>query len=214
VGVLAASCGGGSPATASPPNGPTTSPAATNIDQGSSTDPGLVAEGTIKDAKSDLTDPNGKKVGRKPHIDLTQLQAVADGRNLRLSLTMAGNVPAKVPSVQQELKYLVAVEADGSGVDDYWVTLTNMENGSWSVSYTDWATGLSGNDETFPGSFTVTDNHIDVTISLTALGSPSALRLAVYTQLADHKTGNVAAQDQAPKGEPYVPAKAWLTLGP
>ena len=85
---------------------------------------GLVAEATtIKDPKNDLVDENGKKAARAPHIDLTRLDAAADGTELRMSLTMAGNVPPEMSSIRQELTYLVIIEADASGEMNYWVTL-------------------------------------------------------------------------------------------
>jgi hypothetical protein len=190
----------------------TVSPAAAEPE---AADDGLVADAvSIKDPKNDLVNEDGKKVKRVPHVDITRLYAWANGAELRVTLRMAGDVPDEMSSVRQELNYLVMVEADESGSEDYWLMLTNQEDGSWAPELTDLATGQGRHGDDFPGYHVIADNELSFSVSLTALGSPSSLRLSAITQKADHETGRVEAEDQAPKGEQYIPADAWLKLAP
>lgn len=195
--VLTASCGFGA------------SPSST-----STSDPQLVATArSIADPPGDLADEAGKKVVGNTPVDLTQVEASADGTDLRVTLTMAGDVPPKIASTSQKLNYIVVIEADRSGDFDYSLIVTNLETGVWSVGYTEWPTGVAHTDANFPGTFQVLKNQVTFTISLSAIGSPASLRMSAITKLAD-KDGNIVAQDQAPTGDPYKPAEGWLSLGP
>jgi hypothetical protein len=213
--LLVAACGGGGPA----PQRPAEDSTATRAPAIAAPEPaedGLVADAVgIKDPKSDLRNADGKKIKKRvPHIDITRLSASADGTDLRITLRLAGDVPREMASFQQELNYLVVLEADKSGENDYWLMLTNLEAGSWSPALSDWATNYTKDEDEFPGTFVVADNEVSFIVSLSALGSPTSLRLSAITQKADHETGDVEAEDQVPKGEQYVPAKSWLTLAP
>ena len=161
VAMVVASCGG---TEATRPPEESAAPAATRAPAMAApvpADDGLVADAvTIKDPKNDLVNEDGRKVKRVPQIDITRLYAWANGTDLRITLRLAGNVPKDMSSVSQELNYLVVIEADESGEYDYWVMLTNLEDGSWSVALSDWATGLSQSDEKFPGYHVIAKNEV------------------------------------------------------
>ena len=73
-------------------------------------------------------------------------------------------------SFEQELNYLVVIEADASGGNDYWLMLTNLEDGSWSPVLSDYTTNYTKDDDEFPGSHVIADNEVSFTVPLTALG--------------------------------------------
>lgn len=105
------------------------------------------------------------------------------------------------------------VEADDSGEFNYWLSVENRESGAWAASLTDWSTNYTYDQEEFPGSFSVEGAKVAIRIPLDTLGSPSLVRLSAITQRADHTTGAVGAEDQAPEGAQFEPTQAWLTLG-
>jgi hypothetical protein len=69
-------------------------------------------------------------------------------------------------------------------------------------------------NDKYRGSYALTDNVMVLTIPLTALGSPSRMRLHAVTQLADLESGDVLASDAAPKGVMGGSPEGWMTLGP
>ena len=213
--VVAAGCGSGpfvSHAGTIAPDETAAATAATAAATATLTD-GLVARPqTITDPKNDLVDEDGRKAKTNPHIDLTRMEAEADGSDLQVTMTMAGDIPAKISSTRQELNYVVEVEAEGSQPFDYWLLVTNLESGAWYAALTDWAGNSAEEDNEFPGTFVVGRNVVTVRVPLTVLGSPSRLRMLAVTQRADHKSGKVVAEDQVPKGDQSVPSKSWLTL--
>lgn len=172
----------------------------------------LPASATLADPKNDLVDGNGKKAKRQPMIDITALDATSDGSKLHAVLTVAGDVPAKLPATLQEVSYLIVIEADQSGDEDYNVLIGNTEKGGWSASLVDQGVGESYAGELFPGAFSITGNRITVSVPLTSLGSPTQLRISAITQVADHESGDVTAEDQVPMGEQYRPDSSWLML--
>jgi hypothetical protein len=176
---------------------------------------GLVAPpAALTDSKNDLADEDGHKAKSNPQIDLVRAEATADGTDLQVTMTMAGNVPAKISSNRQELNYVVEVEAKGAKTLDYWLIVTNLEGGAWYAALTDWGGNSAEEDNEFPGTFAVDKNQVTIRVPLAVLGSPTRLRMMAVTQRADHKSGKVVAEDQVPKGDQSVPTTSWLTLPP
>src|SRR5690349_21673642 len=88
--VLLAACQAATPA--SSPEATTTT--GTPAPQQSPAGDALVApDTTVKDPKGDLVDENDKKARRNPQVDVLSMAASADGTDLRVTLTLAGNVP-------------------------------------------------------------------------------------------------------------------------
>jgi hypothetical protein len=172
-----------------------------------------VVSAVLTDAKNDLVDASGKKAKPQPLIDITELNATSDGSGqMQLVLTVAGDIPATLPSTTREVTYALIIEADRSGDQNYALLVTNGEQGRWSVALTDYSAGKTHpGDPEFAG---VSGNHIALEVALSDLGSPSSLRISAIAQVADHKTGKVIAEDQVPKGEQYRPDASWLTLAP
>jgi hypothetical protein len=205
---LIASCGGGTAGATD------TTPRATS--ELAATDGAGVLTGAatvLTDKKNDLVDEDGGEAPRNPHVDITKVEARADGTDLIVSITLAGGLPDTLSSLRQELTYLFVIEADDSGEFDYWMTVENREDGHWSPSLTDWATSQSYFDDEYPGSYSVDANAVMMRIPLWALGSPSRVRLQAISQRADHESGEVVAEDQAPEGEQYRPSADWLAIG-
>ena len=193
-----------------------TSSAETSAAPSSSSVPGLVAEAvSIKDKKGDLVDEAGDAVKKNGLVDIVKVTASADGSSLRLMLELAADIPAAPPATDQPLNYLFQVEKDRSGSFDYWIVISNLENGSWSASITDYTkagNGRSAYGSRFPGSAVVQGNLVVVTVSLEALGDPATLRIAASSERDDHTSGKVLAEDHAPK-DSAKPSKSWLALG-
>jgi hypothetical protein len=167
---------------------------------------------SLADAKGDIVDGKGQKAVKQPAVDITRLTASIDGTTLRLDLTLAGPAPVKLSAGVREVTYLFVIEANRSGVDDFWVTITNTGNGGWSAKLSDWTAGLEYVGDRFPGKTAVAASGVSVTVPLVALASPSGLRISAVARVRDHKTGAVLAEDQAPKGEKMRPNADWLTL--
>jgi hypothetical protein len=210
--AMVAACGAG-------PNALLGRPTPSAVDSAAPTTsiaPGLVAEAkSIKDKKGDLVDEADDPVTKNGQVDIVKLTASADGSSLRLLLDLAGDVPAGVSSTDQQITYLFQVETDRSGTFDYWIVISNLENGAWSASITDYTEaghGASAYGPRFPGSNVVDGRSVAVTVALQALGHPSRLRIAAAAQRADHVSGVVLAEDHAPK-DTTKPSKAWLALG-
>ena len=210
--AVVAACGAGPNAVLGQP-----SPSTSSAVPSSSVAPRLVAVAmSIKDKKGDLVDEAGDPVTKNDHIDIVKLTAAADGSSLRLALDLAGVVPAALSSKDQQVTYLFELEKDRSGAFDYWIVISNLENGSWSASITDYTEaghGGSAYGSRFPGSSVVDGKSVQVTVALEAIGNPSRLRIAAAAQRADQVSGVVLAQDHAPK-DTTKPSKAWLALGP
>jgi hypothetical protein len=210
--VAAAGCGSGPIASDARTVAPYESAAASGAATATLTK-GLVARPeAITDPRNDLVDEDGRKAKTNAHIDLTRLEAEADGSDLQVTMTLAGDIPARTSSTRQELNYVVEVEADGAQPFDYWLLVTNLESGAWYAALTDWAGNSAEEDNEFPGTLVVAKNLVIVRVPLSVLGSPTRLRMLAVTQRADHKSGKVVAEDQVPKGDQSVPTKSWLTL--
>lgn len=189
----------------SPTDGPAPPPVTGNLMVASQVD--------LKDPKGDLVDEDGQKAARNPHVDVLNVSASADGEHLWVGLTLAGTVPDSISTVRQELTYLLMIEADLSGDYDYSATIENREDGDWVGSLTDWATGQTYSNAAFPGVVSVAGNVLSYRIRLTALGSPSTLRIGVITQRAEHEDGTVLAQDDVPaNADGFAPSGKWLIL--
>ena len=190
---------------------------ATSAAPSSTNAPGLVAASTsINDKKGDLVDEAGDAVKKNGRVDIVKVTASTDGSSLRLTLELADDIPTTLPSTEQALTYLFQVETDRSGSFDYWVVVSNLENGSWSAALTDYTEaghGKSAYGPRFPGSVSVAGNLVTVTVALLSIGNPAKLRIAAAAERDDHPSGKVLAEDHAPK-DTAKPSKAWLALGP
>lgn len=214
--LAAAACGSApaaSPAVTVVPEASVASAEAPTATAAATATEGLVATPrALTDPKNDLVDEDGHKATRNPHIDLVRVEAEADGTELQVTMTMAGNVPAKISPDRQELDYVVEVEAQGAQTLDYWLLVTNVDGGAWYAALTDWEGNSAEEDNEFPGTLVVDKNSVMVHVPLAVLGSPSRLRMMAVTQRADHKSGRVVAEDQVPRGDQSIASKSWLTL--
>ncbi len=207
-------CSEGAPVTTVTANG-SPGPVVTFINTSAPISGQLIAgQVELEDAKGDLVDEDGRTSARNPHVDVRRVSASADGTHLWVSVDVGGTIPASISTTRQLLNYLLIIEADRSGEFDYWVAVENRENGSWVGNLTDWATSQTYAEENFPGVVSVSDNTVSFRISLTALGSPSSVRIGVVTQRAENSDGSVLAQDEVPAGSfDFKPTKTWLRLG-
>lgn len=192
---------------------------------------GLVAEGTIDDPVGDLVDhPVGvpaKPVGTPAYIDIRTLMAVADGTTLRLTLTLAGVLPAAPSPTIERLFYMVALHTDGDAVrerDDprvgigYSVRLMNEVGGDYEPELVDW----SGSDpiyhrgSSFPGTADVAGDTVVLTVPLAALGDPYVIRVGAWTMRQDPAHGRLTnAEDFLPdSGGNGLATREFLTLAP
>jgi hypothetical protein len=171
---------------------------------------------TLEDRRGDLVDGNREKVSEHAPVDILNMTGYADGDELHLTLALAGTAPRTRSPLDQETTYLFAVEKDGSGQSDYWITLRNRGSGVSSPELIE-NTGEGGtrtsSGDTFPGAMEVDENTVKATVRLDALGDPSTLRISAITQGTDFETGDVLAEDQVPEGRQDTPGDAWLTLG-
>ena len=207
--ALLMSCGG----SASPSPAPSSSPSASQTPRTSPAPSGPTGKiAKLKDPKSDLKDPDGGTAKRRSDIDIVAVSGQVVKGQLVVNVQVAATIAATYPSAKADVSYLVAIEADGSGDSDYWLTLTNREDGSWVPELTDWATSETYPDKEFPGAGAPSKSTVSFRVDLESLGSPGELRLSVITQVADHETGNVVAEDQSPAGQQYIPDKKWLTV--
>ena len=205
--VVLAGCGGA--ASSSQPPAAAVVPSVTTGPGAASSAPPRIS---VPDAKGDLVDGKGQKAAKQPAVDITKLTGSIEGATLRLDLTLAGPAPVKLSSGVREVTYLFVIEANRSGVDDFWVTISNTGNGGWSSKLSDWTAGLEYVGDRFPGKAAVAGNGVSATVPLAALGGPSGLRISAVARVRDHKSGAVLAEDQVPKGEKMRPTTDWLTL--
>ena len=212
ISIIVAACGGAEAPPSSPPTPGATATAQPN--QSPLGDGMTSAPVAFDDGENDLVDSDdGSRADRNPHIDLTRVEASANGMEVVISMTMAAVIPPDVSASEQELTYVVAIQADRSDDLLYWAFVGNDDSGDWYGGYTEFATGLSFDGASFPGVVDVSGSTVTMRLPLEWVGSPTTLRMMAVTQSADHATGDVHGEDQAPEGDQSVPADGWLTLG-
>lgn len=178
--------------------------------------PGLVADGSLHDAVGDLVNSEGTPVNTPDYLDIRDLEAVADGTTLRLTLTLVGELPPP-PLAIERLNYNISlrtngdveVGADGAGGGhSYTVTLSKpTPSGSYEPTLWDLPADAGTNairyqGREFPGTAVVAGDTIVWTVGLAALGNPHVIRLGVGTA-STVNTGSddkVSTTDQLPEG--------------
>ena len=166
----------------------------------------------LKDPKADLRNASGGVVTGHGIVDVVGVSGQIVKGQLVVKIQVVGKIPASYSTTKAEINYIVAVERDESGDSDYWVALTNREDGSWVAELTVWDTSDTLAAEQFPGTGTADNRTVSLRVDLAALGSPHTLRLSVISQVANAESGDVLAEDQVPAGQQYLPSKKWLTL--
>ena len=204
--VALAGCGGAQP--------PTNSPAVPSQPSGSASTPhpsGTRGPATGTDKEGDLRKPSGKRANGPGYVDVLEIEAgVTDGQ-LSFVLTMAANVPESMPSTVAEINYLVVIDSIGDGDWDYWISLTNLENGAWTPTLTDWIVGHDYAGPAFPGSVIVKGDSILGGVPITALGNADHLRVCVVTQRSKPHSGDLTAEDNAPT-DGCLEGAGWITV--
>jgi len=188
--------------------------------------PGLVAQGTLEDPVGDLLDGDDNPVDTPAYIDIRFLEAVADGATLRLTLTLAGELPA-APDPDVEARYSVLLHTDGDAVperDDpgvgvgYTVALHSRGALGYVPGLRDWSAPDAGPGSLpverlgpdFPGTADVAGDTIVLTVPLDALRDPHVIRIGAWTA-----RGWGGAWDTLPDGDDGVhgATRDWLVLG-
>ena len=192
-----------------------------------SSGPGLVAVGTIDDPAGDLVDGHAKPVGTPAYMDIRTLAAVADGTTLRLTLTLAGVLPAAPSPTIERLAHMVALHTDGDAVPGcndvrvgmgYAVRLMNGAGGDYEPELIDWRGSdpieYIGSD--FPGTGAVRGDTVVLTVPLAALGDPHVTWVGAWTIQSDPANGlRWTAADFLPdSGADGCATRDWITLGP
>lgn len=192
---------------------------------------GLVAQGTLEDPVGDLLDGGDNPVDTPAYIDIRSLEAVADGATLRLTLTLAGALPAETDPDVERLRYSVFLHTDGDAVperDDpavgagYTVTLHSRGALGYQPGIRDWKSPDAGPGRLpverlgpdFPGTADVAGDTIVLTIPLAALRNPHVIRIGAWT--ARHPPayrGYGDPWDTLPDSDFRGATKDWLVLG-
>jgi hypothetical protein len=108
----------------------------------------------------------------------------------------AKNLPDGRSSLAEDLNYTFVFETTGDRNFDYWVSLENRENGTWSATFTNSSTGMSKSGDVFPGTLQG-DQSVNGSVEFDSFGAPSMLRRCVITQRVT-PAGEVTAQDDMP----------------
>ncbi len=229
IALLVSACGGTSEpttavmpaATLAPIVAPVPTPAAPSVM------PGVVGEGSLHDAVGDLVNSDGKPVKTPAYLDIRDLEAVADGTTLRLTLTLLDELPPP-PLAAERLNYNISLLTDADvlpGLDgqggrhSYTVSLSKLTP-SGSYQPTLWDLPAPADVETraiaykgheFPGTAVVAGDTIVWTVSLAALGNPHLIQLSVTsaTTVTAGSADMVSTTDHLPEGD----LGGWLTLG-
>lgn len=198
-----------------PAETPVSAPIPTPVDP--STMPGLVATGTLEDAVGDLVNSDRRRVNTPGYIDIRDLEAVADGSTLRLTLTLAGELPPPPPPATERLSYNVNLltdgdleaRPDGAGGGQSWtIDLSNAamteryQPTLWDLPEQSQGVAIGYPGAQFPGTAVVTGDTIVWTVALAALGSPAVIRLSVLTSsvMDTGADGKVGTNDELPDG--------------
>ena len=174
---------------------------------------GLVAKvKAATDKKGDVVNAAGKAVTKVAAADATAIDAQADGHDLLVTMTLAAAVPASLKTAVNGASYTIAIEVNGSGKADYWLSVENREDGRWVGVVSNWVDESSFSDEEATGGISFTRTRVHVRILLDLIGNPNRLRLQGGTQWTSPDL-TVIAQDVIPNGTLFVPDPGWLALG-
>lgn len=184
--------------------------------------PGLRATATFVDRQDDLQvrDPGLEPSSGLPFIDITRFEAVADGTDVHLTMTLAGNVPDPTTLGEQELGYAFFFSTGNADDGHSGQLLIASFKGRWMAHYLP-GTGPSAQGDDYPWPFDVAGDMVTIAVPLAAIGSPSATRILAHAYLDDQAAidptyggpGFVGASDAAPDGDIFVPSDLWLVLG-
>jgi hypothetical protein len=193
---------------------------------------GLVAQGTLEDPVGDLLDGGDNPVDTPAYVDIRSLEAVADGATLRLTLTLAGALPAATDPDVERLRYVVFLHTDGNAVPErdevlvgvgYTVALYSRGALGYQPGIRDWSSPDAGPGRVpvehlgpdFPGTADVAGDTIVLTVPLDALRNPHVIRIGAWT--ARHPPayrGLGDPWDTLPDKDPGGGAtEDWLVLG-
>ncbi len=193
--------------------------------------PGLVAQGTLEDPVGDLLDGDDNPADTPAYIDIRSLEAVADGATLRLTLTLAGALPAVTDPDVERLLYSVFLHPDGDAVperDDpgvgvgYTVTLHSRGALGYLPGIRDWTYPEAYGDQfpverlgpDFPGTAEVAGDTIVLTVPLDALRNPHVIRIGVWTAcFPPAHRGYGDPWDTLPDSDFRGATEDWLVLG-
>jgi hypothetical protein len=174
---------------------------------------GLVAKAkTAADKKGDVVNGAGKAVTKPAAADATAIEAKTDGHYLLVTMTLAAAVPANLKSSVNGASYTIAIEVNGSGKADYWLSVENREDGRWVGVVSNWVEESSFSDDEASGDVSFTKTRVHVRVGLDLIGNPSRLRVQGGTQWTSPDL-TVIAQDVIPNGTLFVPDPGWLALG-
>jgi hypothetical protein len=192
---------------------------------------GLVAQGRLEDPAGDLLDGDDNPVDTPAYIDIRSLEAVADGANLRLTLTLAGALPA-APDPEVDLRYAIAVHTDSDAVperDDpavgigYTIALHSRGALGYQPGIRDWTYPEAYGDQRpverlgpdFPGTAEVDGDRIVLTVPLAAMRDPHVIRIGAWTgRWPPAYRGYGDPWDMLPDHDPRGTSGDWLVLGP
>lgn len=154
---------------------------------------------SIKDARRDVDGPG--------YADAVSLSAAVSGEVLELHMGLRSASKGVQPG--ETLDYLFALDTDLDGRDDWWV-MYETESGEFIPILYELADPLSQKDIRFPGGGRVVDDHLSMTVELSALKvtGPLAVRGAIERMLGteDAPTDDVP-DDQVPvRLEPWRPS--------
>ena len=123
------------------------------------------------DAAGDLVDVDtGEPIEGPGYMDLTGLEVSADGGQLAIRFDVADTVPAAPDPLHTSVDYVLNIDTDGDGFQDYHVAVGS--EGGWQATLFDYDTVF----ETELGEAVVADRSLGAIVLLSELGFPSEMR--------------------------------------
>ncbi len=228
IALLVSACGGTVEPTATVMPAATLAPIVAPVptSAGPSVMPGIVGDGSLHDAVGDLVHGPGNPVKTPAYLDIRDLEVVADGTTLRLTLTLLDELPPPALAAER-LNYNISLLTDADvdpGLDghggghSYTVSLSRLTpSGSYQPTLWDLpadadtrAIAYKGHE--FPGTAVVAGDTIVWTVSLAALGNPHLIQLSV-TSVATVTSGSADVVGSTSDHLPENGLGDWLTLG-
>ena len=230
IALLVSACGGTAKPTTTVMPAATLAPIVAPVPTpaGPSVMPGIVGNGSLHDAVGDLVHGPGNPVKTPAYLDIRDLEAVADGTTLRLTLTLVDELPPP-PLAAERMNYNISLLTDADddpgpdghdGGHHYMVSLSKpTPSGSYQPTLWDLpapaevetrAIAYEGHE--FPGTVVIAGDTIVWTVSLAALGNPHVIQLSVRTAttvISGSADVVGSTYDDLPEGG----LGDWLTLG-
>jgi hypothetical protein len=128
------------------------------------------------------------------YLDIVRMRVQAVPEVLTLSLDLAAAVPTGSPEVGQ-LAYMFYLDVDADGVWDYSATLSLVPESGFRPTLTDRRTGQRSGGPDYPGTATLADRSLSLTVQLEALGCPATVRVR---GASEQTKGGAKAGDQVP----------------